>query len=131
MGRYYDGDIEGKFWFAVQDSDDGEFFGAEETNSNYINYCVLSKNKDKVFKGVDECKKQLGEWLTIFDNYFHEDSAYSDLKIEDFIANNHYKVNAKDYKVKIIWYARLMMGIKMKDFFKDNPDNNLYFEAEL
>ncbi len=36
------------------------------------------------------------------------------------------------YKVKIIWYARLMMGIKMKDFFKDNPDdNNLYFEAEL
>ena len=84
-----------------------------------------------MFKGVDECKKQLGEWLTIFDNYFHEDSAYSDLKIGDFIANNHYKVNAKDYKVKIIWYARLMMGIKMKDFFKDNPDNNLYFEAEL
>jgi hypothetical protein len=41
MGRYYDGDIEGKFWFAVQDSNDGEFFGAEETNSNYINYCVL------------------------------------------------------------------------------------------
>jgi hypothetical protein len=29
-----------------------------------------------VFKGVDECKKQLGEWLTIFDNYFHEDIAF-------------------------------------------------------
>ena len=27
MGRYYSGDIEGKFWFAVQDSDDAEFFG--------------------------------------------------------------------------------------------------------
>ena len=22
MGRYYDGDIQGKFWFGVQDSDD-------------------------------------------------------------------------------------------------------------
>ena len=30
MGRYYDGDIEGKFWFAVQSSDDGEFFGAKD-----------------------------------------------------------------------------------------------------
>ena len=28
MGRHYDGDIEGKFWFAVQSSDDGEYFGA-------------------------------------------------------------------------------------------------------
>ena len=30
MGRYYSGDIEGKFWFGVQSSTDGEFFGAEE-----------------------------------------------------------------------------------------------------
>ena len=28
MGRYYDGDIEGKFWFGIQSSADGEFFGA-------------------------------------------------------------------------------------------------------
>ena len=27
MGRYYTGDIEGKFWFAVQSSDDADFFG--------------------------------------------------------------------------------------------------------
>ena len=26
MGRYYQGDIEGKFWFAVQSSADPEFF---------------------------------------------------------------------------------------------------------
>lgn len=30
MGRYYSGDIEGKFWFGVQSSHDGEFFGAIE-----------------------------------------------------------------------------------------------------
>ena len=29
MGRYYSGDIEGKFWFAVQDSDDADHFGIE------------------------------------------------------------------------------------------------------
>ena len=38
MGRYYDGDIEGKFWFAVQSSDDGEHFGSEECSSNIIEY---------------------------------------------------------------------------------------------
>jgi hypothetical protein len=27
MGRYYNGDIEGKFWVAVQSSDDADFFG--------------------------------------------------------------------------------------------------------
>ena len=25
MGRYYQGDIEGKFWFAVQSSNDADF----------------------------------------------------------------------------------------------------------
>jgi hypothetical protein len=29
MGRYYHGDIEGKFWFAVQSSNDADFFGCE------------------------------------------------------------------------------------------------------
>jgi hypothetical protein len=27
MGRYYSGDIQGKFWFAVQSSDDASAFG--------------------------------------------------------------------------------------------------------
>jgi len=31
MGRYYRGDIEGKFWFGVQDSRDAEHFGGKET----------------------------------------------------------------------------------------------------
>ncbi len=29
MGRYYNGDIEGKFMFAVQSSDDADFFGVQ------------------------------------------------------------------------------------------------------
>jgi hypothetical protein len=29
MGRYYTGDIEGKFMFGVQSSDDANFFGVE------------------------------------------------------------------------------------------------------
>ena len=38
MGRYYNGDIEGKFWFAVQSSTDASFFGADPYEPNYVNY---------------------------------------------------------------------------------------------
>jgi hypothetical protein len=34
MGRYYNGDVEGKFWLGVQPSDAAERFGALERSSN-------------------------------------------------------------------------------------------------
>ena len=37
MGRYYKGDIEGKFWFGVQSSADADFFGKEGA-PNYLSY---------------------------------------------------------------------------------------------
>lgn len=131
MGRYYEGDIEGKFWFAVQNSDDGDFFGAEEMDANYINYCIDNENKNMVYKGIKKCEKKLDEWLKIFDTFFNENNAYNDLKIEDFIIENNYKVNLGDYRDKLTWYARLLMGKKMEKFFKENPDDDLFFTAEL
>ena len=53
MGRYYDGDIEGKFWFAIQSSDDGEHFGSEECDSNVIEY----RQDREVFEDIG--KKQI------------------------------------------------------------------------
>ena len=37
MGRYYGGDIEGKFWFGVQSSSDADHFGIEGQASE-LNY---------------------------------------------------------------------------------------------
>ena len=59
MGRYYSGDIEGKFWFGVQSSDDGEFFGARELEPNYITYIV--EDIKEVEEGLEKCKEALGE----------------------------------------------------------------------
>ena len=58
MGRYYEGDIDGKFWFAIQSSDDGEFFGAEEQESNWIDY-YLDKETFEEVNGIKKCKKAL------------------------------------------------------------------------
>lgn len=38
MGRYYNGDIEGKFWFGVQSSDAADRFGVEGVQPEYLEY---------------------------------------------------------------------------------------------
>ena len=39
MGRFYDGDIQGKFWFGIQDSDDVENL-VTITGNTYYSWCV-------------------------------------------------------------------------------------------
>ena len=56
MGRYYHGDIDGKFWFGVQSSTDAEFFGVEG-NANFLHYYFDEDNKKDIVKGKLECEK--------------------------------------------------------------------------
>lgn len=44
MGRYYSGDIEGKFWFAVQPSNSCERFGGESFEPQYISFYFNKNN---------------------------------------------------------------------------------------
>ncbi len=92
MGRYYDGDIQGKFWFAVQSSDDGEFFGSQECGNNYIEYYLDREIWEKEgIKGIEECKKNLQinkklnhwdlwcEWNDYVDEYQKSNEDNSDM----------------------------------------------------
>ena len=45
MGRYYHGDIEGKFWFGVQSSTDAEFFGVEEMQTFFTTTSMKTTRK--------------------------------------------------------------------------------------
>ena len=38
MGRYYSGDIEGKFWFTVQSSNAADRFGSIGYEPSYLEY---------------------------------------------------------------------------------------------
>lgn len=60
MGRYYSGDIEGKFWFGVQSSDDI----SKLVSCEYNEYCIWEgcdcsiENEDNVWKWCnDECEE--------------------------------------------------------------------------
>ena len=58
MGRYYNGDINGKFWFAIQSSDDAEQFGAIPHEPGYISYVAddLETVKKRLHEIFDELK---------------------------------------------------------------------------
>ena len=74
MGRYYSGDIEGKFWFGVQSSDDGNFFGAQDQESNYIDYHV-DKQEFIDSRGLSKCRKAL--------TFTHKDKKYKWYELHD------------------------------------------------
>ena len=61
MGRYYHGDIDGKFWVAVQSSTDADFFGVEG-EVTHVNYYFTKEHLDKVKKGIEDCENCLGEY---------------------------------------------------------------------
>ena len=51
MGRHYTGDIEGRFAFAIQSSDDANFFGVTGTQPELLAYYFEKEDLPKVKKG--------------------------------------------------------------------------------
>ena len=80
MGRYYNGDIEGKFWFGVQSSSDADFFGVEG-NINYLNYHFNESDIPRIKNGIKECKKELGTRKKELDTFFEKNNGYNDVKL--------------------------------------------------
>jgi len=121
MGRYYNGDIDGKFWFAVQGSDAGERFGAVPYEPGYVDYEVdREESYDHIVKELNSIKntgvlERVGEM-------FKDRNSYNDDTLKEFNLTN------KD----ISEYADYELGKQIKDWFDDNPDFNvLCFQAEM
>jgi len=122
MGRYYSGDIEGKFWFGVQNSDDGEFFGCIEDEPYEINYYV--DDLGRVEEGIKSCKKELKGFLTKMNKFFKEHSSYNDeMLMKDF------DITKKKTEQLLKWYARLHLGKKIYKCVKEHGECR--FSAEL
>ena len=62
MGRYYEGDIEGKFWFGIQSSDDADFFGSAGFQPDYLEYYFDESNLPKIQSGLDDMPRTTLDW---------------------------------------------------------------------
>lgn len=124
MGRYYTGDIEGKFWFGVQASNDASFFGGTESEPNHLDYYFDDSDSTSIANGLAQCEKKLGDNLAKLDTFFASNNGYSDEQL-----SKHLGVDAFTLSKLLVWYARFQLGKKIKDCVDKN--GSCWFEAEL
>lgn len=119
MGRYYSGDIEGKFWFGVQSSDDADFFGVTGDTPNYLEYYYSNYDIPEVKKGIKECLKELGDNKDKLDKFFEANNGYNnDMLLKEGLDPN-----------LLEWYARLDLGEKILECLVEKGE--CVFQAEI
>ncbi len=125
MGRFYNGDIEGKFWFGVQSSNDADFFGVIGEEPYELGYSYEKENLPDVEKGIKECLEVLGEFKEKIDQFFKENDSYNEKMLCEYL-----KIETEEeVKTLLEYYARLELGIKIRDCINAQGDCN--FTAEL
>lgn len=127
MGRYYHGDIEGKFWFAIQSSTDANFFGGEEYQTEEMNYFFHKNDLDDIKEGIKTCKDKLSKNKKRLDKFFDTNDGYNDNILQKHWINeykDHINVNHD-----LQWYARLLLGEQILKCVKEY--NSCAFTAEL
>ena len=131
MGRYYTGDIEGKFWVAVQSSDDADFFGSVGNEPNYLEYYFDKTNLPEISQGIKMCKNVLGKHKSKLDKFFKKGFGYNDEQIMKALESkkDNTKLNMEDIRKILEWYARLGLGETIKKCVKKKGECN--FTAEL
>ena len=118
MGRYYQGDINGKFWFGVQDSTDANHFGGseielldEETDELMeLEYFFDKEDLETINEGIQTCIKDLGEYKQKLDEYFGKINSYNPDELAEYLG-----VGVLRYKSLMASYARLHLGKKIKN----------------
>lgn len=141
MGRYYHGDIEGKFWFGVQSSNDADFFGVEGYTT-YLNYGFDKEDQPKVKEGLKNCENTLGKYKKLLDEFFETDGkeGYNEgmlIKFLDKKESSYYpllkehphKHTERDVMYYLEWYARYDLGKQIDNCI--DKEGYCNFEAEL
>lgn len=119
MGRYYSGDISGKFWFAVQSSIAADRFGVTHNEPSYVEYYFSEEDLEGVEEEIKNIQDNLGDKLDVIEKFFEGITGYTDEMLS--------KVGIT--KNELSEYADLELGKKIRDCIKE--DGQCEFEAEL
>lgn len=118
MGRYYSGDIEGKFWFAVQSSCAADRFGVSGYQPEVSIYDFSEEDLESVETEIANIEENLGGQLKVITDFFANRDSYNDKILEEAGITSE---QIKDY-------ADLGLGKKIRDCIKEN--GSCRFEAE-
>ncbi len=118
MGRYYSGDINGKFWFAVQSSDCADRFGVSGSQPEVLNYYFGEDDLEGVETEIKNIEEALGDKVRIIDEFFASRESYNDEMLKEAGITDE----------ELSDYADLELGKKIRDCIKE--DGQCEFEAE-
>ena len=124
MGRYYSGDIEGKFWFAVQSSDAADRFGVIGREPNYLQYYFETDNLPDIEEELKQIETTLGHYLKKIENFFDSVNYYSDEELAEAIG-----VKVEDARYYLREYADYQLGKKIRDHIVEYGECE--FDAEI
>lgn len=119
MGRYYSGDINGKFWFAVQSSTAADRFGSKHYEPYYVEYSFDKSHLNECEAEIQRILDTLGEKKELLDKFFKESTGYRN--------DDLYKLGI--YDDDLSEYADLELGIQIRDCIKETGE--CFFKAEL
>ena len=129
MGRYYTGDIEGKFWFAVQSSNAPSRFGAQEYEPSYINYYFDEEQLDEVQKELDSISKNMQGNIERLNDFFEQTNGYNTEMIIDFyLARYDEIINEEEVKAMLVEYADYGLGKQISECIKEKGECNINAE---
>lgn len=130
MGRYYSGDIEGKFWFGVQSSDAAERFGVYGDYPPYMEYSFSMDDLEGVEAELTRIENNLGENMAILDKFFDINNGYNNDMIIDFYKKEYNKKISNSKVMEYLSeYADYLFGVEIRDCLKEN--GYCSFTAEL
>jgi hypothetical protein len=118
MGRYYNGDIDGKFWFALQGSDAADRFGVTGEQPSTLSYYFSEDDLEGVEEEIKNIEDSLGDKLQLIEKFFENNNGYNEKMLAE----------AGITTDELRDYADLGLGKQIRDSIKENGQCG--FEAE-
>ena len=123
MGRYYNGDIEGKFAFAVQASNDADHFGVIGTEPSVLEYYFDETNLGTINEAIKVCENQLGAYKDKLDHFFKSVNGFNEDIVKDWFKKTYDEDMPYDkFNANYAILARLELGIKIRDCVQKNGE---------
>jgi|21_taG_2_1085346.scaffolds.fasta_scaffold06983_7 hypothetical protein len=120
MGRYYTGDIEGKFWFAVQSSNAPARFGAQECEPNYINYYFDEEQLQEVNEELIKIHINMEGNIERLDDFFAQTNGYNTEMIIDWYKKEYKEtINEEEVRDMLVEYADYGLGKEIAECIKE------------
>ena len=124
IGRYINGDIDHKLWFAVQSSDAADRFGVIGHQPQELYYYFDQESLPNIYQELKDIRDKLGSNLILLHKFFEENDSYSDEKVAEYL-----KVHPDAIQKILKDYADYELGLKIAEAVRTT--GQCEFTAEL